>query len=140
MGFGGFNMHPRAGMATKYLSEDFMNCVKACVDEAKKRGMYAWLYDEDKWPSGFAGGYVTKIPEYRFRFLRICENMLESEPKDSAISNGERYFVAAYDVMCTSDGRIVTYKRIDEADRAEGRKMYAYCDCIYNSPWYNNTT
>lgn len=30
MGFGGFHMHSRSGMATEYLSEEFMNLVKAC--------------------------------------------------------------------------------------------------------------
>ena len=59
MGFGGFHMHSRSGMATEYLSEDFMDLVKACCEKAKKEDMLAYLYDEDRWPSGFAGGYVT---------------------------------------------------------------------------------
>ncbi|MEI7905164.1 MAG: glycosyl hydrolase, partial [Candidatus Firestonebacteria bacterium] len=29
--------------------------------------MEAWLYDEDRWPSGAAGGLVTKNPKYRQR-------------------------------------------------------------------------
>ena len=29
MGFGGFYMHTRSGMATKYLSDDFMKLIKA---------------------------------------------------------------------------------------------------------------
>ena len=36
MGFGGFHMHSRTGMATDYLSEDFFDFVKFSVDEAKK--------------------------------------------------------------------------------------------------------
>ena len=36
MGFGGFHMHSRQGMATKYLSKEFMDLVKACVEKAKK--------------------------------------------------------------------------------------------------------
>ena len=55
MGFGGFFMHSRAGMATKYLGEEFILCVRACVEYAEKLGMKANLYDEDRWPSGFAG-------------------------------------------------------------------------------------
>lgn len=31
MGFGGFHMHSRAGMATPYLSEEFFDLVKNCV-------------------------------------------------------------------------------------------------------------
>ena len=36
MGFGGFHMHSRTGMATEYLSEEFMDLVKACVDKAEQ--------------------------------------------------------------------------------------------------------
>ena len=65
MGFGGFHMHSRQGMATTYLSDEFMDLVKACVEKAKKEDMKAYLYDEDKWPSGAAGGYVTKNKKNR---------------------------------------------------------------------------
>jgi hypothetical protein len=52
MGFGGFHMHVRQGLTEEYLGDGFMNAVGACVDRAKKHGMLAWLYDEDRWPSG----------------------------------------------------------------------------------------
>lgn len=71
MGFGGFHMHPRVGMSTKYLSDEFMSLVKTCVEKARKEKMLAWLYDEDKWPSGFAGGYVTENIENRQKILYI---------------------------------------------------------------------
>ena len=63
MGAGGFHMHVRVGMSTKYLSDEFMAHIRACTDKAKREHMLAWLYDEDKWPSGFAGGYVTEKKE-----------------------------------------------------------------------------
>lgn len=69
MGFGGFHMHSRFGMDHEYMSDDFMSLVRACTDKAKAEGMLAWLYDEDKWPSGFAGGLVTKEPRFRQRQL-----------------------------------------------------------------------
>ena len=59
-GMGGFFMHPRGGMKTEYLSEVFMAAIGACIDEAKKLNMHAWLYDEDRFPSGGAGGLLTK--------------------------------------------------------------------------------
>ena len=34
MGFGGFHMHSRSGMATHYLSEEFMDLISACNEEA----------------------------------------------------------------------------------------------------------
>ena len=76
-GLGGFFMHSRIGLITPYLSKKWMECIKACVKEAKKRGMSAWLYDEDRWPSGFAGGKVPKMGEkYRQKFLVCREEKL----------------------------------------------------------------
>ena len=75
VGLGGFFMHARGGLETEYLSEDWFNCIKACVDEGKKTGMEAWSYDEDGWPSGFAGGLVTALgDEYHVRTL-VCEEV-----------------------------------------------------------------
>jgi hypothetical protein len=71
MGTGGFFMHSRVGLDTPYLSEEWMKCIAACVDEAEKLDMKAWLYDEDRWPSGSAGGLVTRDPRYRQRQLTI---------------------------------------------------------------------
>ena len=69
-GWGGFFMHARPGLETPYLSGRWFECVKACVTEARRRGMYAWIYDEDQWPSGFAGGIVpAQSPEYRAKAL-----------------------------------------------------------------------
>jgi len=56
LGMKGFFMHARGGLETEYLSEEWYDCIRACVDEAKKLGMEAWSYDENGWPSGFAGG------------------------------------------------------------------------------------
>lgn len=60
---GGFFMHARGGLKTEYLSEEWMNCIKACADYSKEVGMYAWAYDENGWPSGFAGGKLLSDPE-----------------------------------------------------------------------------
>ncbi|GAG06817.1 unnamed protein product, partial [marine sediment metagenome] len=57
-GFSGYFMHSRVGLETTYLGKEWMKAVRACVRTGKKIGMESWLYDEDKWPSGFAGGLV----------------------------------------------------------------------------------
>ena len=69
MGLGGFFMHSRVGLATPYLSEEWFERIRDCVQEARRLGMLAWLYDEDRWPSGAAGGLVTRDPKYRKRSL-----------------------------------------------------------------------
>lgn len=72
-GWGGFFMHPRLGLNTPYLGKHWMEDVRLCVASAKRRGLHAWLYDEDKWPSGFAGGLsVAGDPSYRTTAL-ICK-------------------------------------------------------------------
>ncbi|MBP5639450.1 MAG: hypothetical protein J6X55_08220, partial [Victivallales bacterium] len=71
-GLGGFFMHARGGLQTAYLSDEWMECVCACCDEAGKLGMNAWLYDENGWPSGFGGGLVNGLGEtYQQKYLRF---------------------------------------------------------------------
>ncbi|MBO9610288.1 MAG: hypothetical protein J7639_30290 [Paenibacillaceae bacterium] len=70
MGFGGFYMHSRVGLQTEYLGEEWMELTRACAEEAQRLGMEAWLYDEDRWPSGTAGGMATREPQYRLKFIR----------------------------------------------------------------------
>ena len=73
-GWGGYFMHSRVGLVTGYLSPEWMEMVRACAEEARKTGTYAWLYDEDKWPSGFAGGEVPEAdPRFRSRALVLLK-------------------------------------------------------------------
>lgn len=68
-GFGGFFMHARGGLDTEYLSEEWFDCIKVCCKEAQDVGMHAWAYDENGWPSGFAGGKLLKEESNRDRYL-----------------------------------------------------------------------
>ncbi len=63
-GIGGFFLHARGGLETEYLSEEWFRLMEAAVDEAKKLGMDVWFYDENGWPSGFAGGELLKEGNY----------------------------------------------------------------------------
>ena len=94
-GIGGFFMHARGGLQTEYMGDEWFDNVKASVDEGKKRGMYAWAYDENGWPSGFGDGKVNGLGiEYQQKYLRM-EDVFEH--KDTAICKcGEHYFY--YDV------------------------------------------
>jgi len=74
MGLGGGFMHSRVGLGTAYLSKEWFNCVHACIKECKALGMEAWLYDEDRWPSGAAGGLVTRNPKYRMHRLVLRQH------------------------------------------------------------------
>ena len=68
-GIGGFFMHARGGLTTPYLGDKWFKCVEACLKRAKELGMEAYAYDENGWPSGFAGGELLKEEENRDSYL-----------------------------------------------------------------------
>ncbi len=56
--YGAF-MHARAGIdkgRTPYFSEGWWKAIESAVEYSNQKGFLACLYDEDKWPSGSAGG------------------------------------------------------------------------------------
>lgn len=62
---GGF-FHSRAGLITDYLGDEWFAAMEAALDVAREQDGYLWLYDEDLWPSGNAGGQVAGMKdEYR---------------------------------------------------------------------------
>ena len=134
MGFGGFHMHSRTGMGTPYLSDEFMDMVKFCVETAKEKGMLAWLYDEDRFPSGSAGGMVTKNPVYRARYMLFTKKVLPALPQEEAVRTGAPYLIASYDVTLGEDGTLHDYRR------SESGAWHAYCLTPEKTPWHNNQT
>ncbi len=73
-GVGGFIYHPRHGLITEYLSDEFLDNCAAAIDEARKLGMTAYLYDENNWPSGPADAMVFEgHPEYRMSGARVSD-------------------------------------------------------------------
>ena len=137
MGFGGFHMHSRSGLATEYLGEEFMHMVKACTEKAKREKMLSWLYDEDRWPSGAAGGYVTRDKSMRSRFLLFTQKEYESVHAEVGIREGKTYLLATFDVILDDDGRLLSYRRIEDGEAVTGEKWRVYVGTAEDSPWYN---
>ena len=131
MGLGGFHMHCRDGMSTEYLSESFMGLVKACTDHAKKNEMLSWLYDEDKWPSGFAGGYVTRDDEFRQRYL-----VFSCDPAYKIRHN--TVVLARFDIVLDENKHLKSYNKVNEGDAVVGTLWTVYREISPNSAWYNN--
>lgn len=65
-GGGGVFLHARIGLLTPFLEQEWWTAMDAGVKACEKYGLQAWFYDEDKWPSGFAGG---KVPLHNRDFL-----------------------------------------------------------------------
>ncbi|MDR1892653.1 MAG: hypothetical protein LBQ48_06565, partial [Oscillospiraceae bacterium] len=61
--FGGLVIHARAGLSVPYLGEQWFAAYEAAAEEASRRGIDLWIYDEDGWPSGSAGGKLAKLDE-----------------------------------------------------------------------------
>lgn len=139
MGFGGFHMHSRTGMATTYLSEEYFDFIRFCVDEAEKQDMLAWAYDEDRWPSGSAGGLVTK--QIRFRGKRLLMTPYAREDcvsMEQACETGEPWLYGVYDVVLDDEGYLLSAKPAEQGRQAEGKTWYAYILTNEATPWYNN--
>lgn len=100
-GIGGFIMHARTGLKDEYLGEKWFSCIKACLDKARELNMEAWVYDENGWPSGFAGGKLLENESYRARFLEY--------------STGEFDSAAFATFVATENG----YKRVDSPVKDE---------------------
>lgn len=57
-------IHPRPGLITEYISENWYELFQYTVEKGKELGMDVWIYDENSYPSGFAGGHVPdEMPE-----------------------------------------------------------------------------
>lgn len=145
MGLGGFHMHVRTGLKNKYLSDEYMELVNDCVKKAKDEKMLAWLYDEDRWPSGAAGGFVTCDEKYRARCMlftpfKVKEGYTPNEARAEGGRSNKGKVIACYDVVLDNDGYLKSYKRIDENDDVQGVKWYAMLEVHTPSSWYNGQT
>jgi hypothetical protein len=71
-GIGGAFIHPRPGLITPYLGEEWFALCAHAVETAKRLGLEIWLYDENSYPSGFAGGHVpAALPDAARSGLRM---------------------------------------------------------------------
>lgn len=147
MGMGGFVIHSRTGLELPYLGREFMDRVRECVREARDREMKVWLYDEDRWPSGFAGGLVTENREYRARYLVLTPVKGGEEPGNSRhkkdgrldlIPQGDGRLRGTYAILF-QDGRMVDYRE-GMAGREGEETWYLYEEEMKEDAWFNHQT
>ncbi|MBE5761562.1 MAG: hypothetical protein E7334_06155 [Clostridiales bacterium] len=121
MGFGGYFMHARSGLITEYLGDEWFELTNAVADASEKLDMEAWLYDEDRWPSGSAGGKATAEEKYRMKSIV----MYDMPAKD---------FVWTDDIVCAFWARVegknlFEYKKIERGENIpeeEGIRVLKY--------------
>jgi hypothetical protein len=135
-GIGGFFMHPRGGMKDEYMSEKYIKAIRACVEEAERLGMKAWLYDEDRFPSGGAGGLVMEgHPEFAQKALFIeevnCNEVKKTAGTLKIYKTGEDGYkditsLEEQDIHCLPDKALVF--RSDSMPNKEIWNNHAYTD------------
>lgn len=74
-----FFIHARHGLQTPYLSEEWFARIEHVLREAQRLEMGVWLYDENNFPSGYAGG----------RVLAGKSRILRQESADAGGGGGE---------------------------------------------------
>lgn len=111
-GMGGFMMHVREGLETPYLGEEFMERIRETVQTAKKEGMYAWLYDEDRYSSGMGGGAVPSLGGDGVRAKALTVQTAEEYGSDDKI-------VAVYELMLRND-ELTEFVLLDHASLSDG--------------------
>lgn len=107
-GMGGYFMHARGGLQTEYMGEEWFDNISAGIEVAKEKGMGAWAYDENGWPSGFGNGFVNgKGIEYQQKYLRHAKYCGERHENTIIIIDDEMYY---YEVnpfyVDTLDGKV----------------------------------
>ena len=132
MGMGGFHMHVRTGMDTPYLGREFMELIKFCVQTAEREQLRAWLYDEDRWPSGTAGGQVTagKPENARKTLLLTTRPYTPDRPHrnerpepgrgQESVRQDNGVLLARYDIVLDPAGRLLSGRRLSPPGARSG--------------------
>ena len=136
-GVSGFFIHPRAGLLTPYGSKEWFQSVRLIVEEAHKLNLKAWLYDEDPFPSGGAGGIVMmENPSYCARSL-CCKIVELNENGEYEADLGECELLKAFTFRTLPDGGATDIEDITD-ELGVIRQLYHktlwkssyYCDWI----------
>jgi hypothetical protein len=127
-GFGGAYLHSRIGLLTAYLGEDWWLAMDAGVEACRELGLEAWFYDEDKWPSGFAGGIVPRQSEsFHARTLLSLEKTGPLPAGSELLSEDQHYRYVSYKVKFGSPW----FNGTCWVDLFNPAMVKAFLDCSY---------
>ncbi|MFA9388441.1 MAG: hypothetical protein ACERKD_01450 [Prolixibacteraceae bacterium] len=91
-GFGGFYLHSRDGLLTEFLGDEWWQNMTAAVKAGNKTGLHTMFYDEDKWPSGFAGGIIPQMNE-KFRAKCLARISINTPtPEGSVVLKSDEHY------------------------------------------------
>jgi len=139
-GFGGVMPHPRYGLTNEYFSEEWDELIKHTLVRAKELGMDFWIYDENSFPSGAAGGHVpANMPESYNQGSSLREVSLTSLSKSDVekyiaiyevAGNGYHYISEKSDEYTGKKGNFLAYEKIayEKGDIRQGG--FSYVDLL----------
>jgi hypothetical protein len=127
-GYGGFFLHSRTGLLTEYMGKEWWDAMDAAVRASKQTGLNTWFYDEDKWPSGFAGGRVPLMSEkFHARcMIRIDKNALVNKA-DQVLSEDDKFKYVCH----KSDMGNAWFNGTTYVDLLNPEMVKAFIDCAY---------
>ena len=123
-------VHPRPGLMTPYLSSDWFRLWKVALKEAERLDMNVWIYDENSYPSGFAGGLVPDaMPEARGLGLVFQDHKLPGKLDSNSIA-----------VFLLADSGYENVTDVVRAGRVLPEADYLIASVQYarSSPWYGD--
>lgn len=98
-GIGGFFIHGRFGLRTEYMGELWMRCIERACTVARQLDMHVYLYDENPFPSGVAGGEAMKDVRHYNKFLDISrQTVAPGETVIIPIPEGKLLSAVALDI------------------------------------------
>ena len=128
-GFGGAFLHSRIGLLTPYLSEEWFHMMEVGVKTCQELGIDAWFYDEDGYPSGYAGGIVPLMNrDYCVRTLgRVSKDWDQLTEDDELLWEDDNYKYVSY-AERTGQAR---YNGGAWVDLMNPEMVKAFIDCTY---------
>lgn len=80
-GFQGIFAHGRQGLLTPFMSEAWWDAVDIIIAGCRRHGIGFWIWDDDYFPSGLAGGRVVwESPGLRSRALEFSLHRVQGGP------------------------------------------------------------
>ena len=144
MGFGGFFIHSRVGLNVEYLGKEFLEDIDFCREKAEEQNLQTFLYDEDKWPSGFGGGRVTEDQQYASSYLllspiKYCSNHVSRQAKGhTRLTDSGKITLLKTFSLTLENGKLVSYREYkEENNHSKPDTWYLYLvisDCL---DWFN---
>jgi hypothetical protein len=96
-------LHPRAGLELPYGGSDWFERITAIVRHCRELNLQVWLYDEDPYPSGAAGGRLLMDHPH------LAAHRIERDAPDATLRPG--------DLFCFAPGKLLWCGLIDEQGR-----------------------